>query len=309
MKKLILLFLLNFCILAYLCARDTGKKDDGTAKKDSSEVTSAISKRAEEVLTTVFRPVPDLNNADSIVREYDRLPSFGIYKNNYIVTGTAIAQTPERDNSDAKFQISVSQRLTNSVLPLKSYLFLTYTQLAFWDIYKESFPFGDINFNPTIGLGKALAYNNRFLGTISFQVEHESNGRDGDESRSWNKISFSTLLLMDNNWTVQGKLWVPLVDGENNRDIVCYKGFAHFAVDYNTNNKKFRMGTLLTKRAGSFWDNNVTVNVSYRIFKNENQYLFAEYYNGYGENLLYYDRYRHRIRIGFVIQPSLLHVY
>jgi len=313
MKKS-LCFLFSFVFIITLNATEhrcdsTKKHRKFEAERDSTDTMSRITRRAENVLISVFNPnEPTLNNADSIIKSFDDLPSFGIYKNNYIVTGTTITSEPDRYNSDAKFQISVSQRLTNSVLPFKTYLMLTYTQLAYWNIYQESFPFGDINFNPTIGVGRALAYKNRFLGTIIFQFEHESNGKDGLDSRSWNKISFGGMFKLDRHWTIQSKLWIPIVDGINNKDIVCYKGYGHFAVDY-AYKKKYNLGLLVTKRAGAFFDANITLNYSYRLFKKENQYLFLEYVNGYGENMLEYKRHKNMIRIGFVIQPNFFHLY
>ncbi|GAB6011450.1 phospholipase A [Viscerimonas tarda] len=305
MKKVVVLLLFGCYFTAGIFAQNSGVDAEGVLPEDTIRLSREIKKRAEEVFTLVFKPVPTLNNADSIVQVYDDLPSFGIYKDNYVVTGTSLFTKPTRYNSDAKFQISFMQRMTNSVLPLKTYLFLTYTQLAYWDIYRESFPFGDINYNPTIGLGKALAYKNRFLGTIDFQLEHESNGRAGDDSRSWNKISATALIVLDDHWSGRAKLWIPLVDGGNNRDIVSYKGWGQFSMEYR-NREKYKVGLLLTKRAGHFFDTNVVVNFSYRLFKHENQYLFMEYYNGYGENMLSYKQYRHRLRLGFVIQPTFL---
>jgi phospholipase A1 len=37
---------------------------------------------------------------------------------------------------------------------------------------------------------------------------------------------------------------------------------------------------------------------------NENQYLFLQYSNGYGETLLDYSRHRSLLRFGFVIKPQ-----
>lgn len=288
-----------------------GLKGDNSLKSDSisndSVKVPAIKKHTEALIGAVFKSDPMLNNADSIVKTFDDLPSFGIYKNNYILTGTTLKGKPTENNSDAKFQISVMQRLTNSVLPFRTYLFLTYTQLAMWDIYKDSFPFSDINFNPSVGIGKALVHNNRFLGSLFFQIEHESNGKDKTDSRSWNKISLGTVLILNSHWTTQAKAWIPIVDGDANKNIVSYKGWSHFAVDYN--NRRLNVGLLLTNRAGKFFDYNVTANLSYKIFKNENQHLFVEYYSGYGENLLMYNEYRHRVRIGFVIMPGFMRIY
>jgi len=297
------LFLIN---VAYAQKHHRHKHKNDSVPTDSTRVLP-FKKHTDAFIESVFKSDPALNNADSILQVFDDLPSFGIYKNNYIVTGTTLKGKPSEDNSDAKFQISIMQRLTNSVLPFKSYLFLTYSQLAFWDIYKDSFPFSDINFNPSIGIGRALSHNNRFLGTIMFQVEHESNGKDSIESRSWNKISFGAVLALDQHWVFQAKLWIPLVDGDNNKNIVSYKGFGHFGLDYN--NRRLNAGLLMTKRAGKFFNYNITANFSYKIFKNENQHLFIEYYQGYGENLLMFNQYRHQVRIGFVIMPGFMRIY
>lgn len=273
-------------------------------KKHMEEKASEV---ASNVVCKVFRPDSQLK-ADSIIKVFDDSPSFGIYKDNYIVLGTDLLKHPDPDNSDAKFQISVMQRLTNSVLPLRTYLFLTYTQLAFWDVFQESFPFRDINFNPTLGLGKPLVMNNRYLGDISLQLEHESNGKDGDASRSWNKISFSGVFNINRHWTYFSKLWIPFVDGENNRDIVQYKGYGTFAINYNQRNK-YSLSFIVTPRTGGFGSINMTFNASYRLFKEDNQYLFFEFYNGYGEGMLDYKEFHQRFRIGFVIKPTFRFIY
>lgn len=268
-------------------------------RRSLDETASGVTER---VVTTVFKPDRKLN-ADSLIKVFDDSPSFGIYKDNYIVLGSDLLRHPDKDNSDAKFQISVMQRLTNSVLPFRTYLFLTYTQLAFWDVFQESFPFRDINFNPTVGLGKPLIYNNRYLGDISLQIEHESNGKDSTNSRSWNKISFSGVFYINSHWTYFAKLWIPFVDGENNPDLVKYKGYGVFSLNYNQRDR-YSLSFIVNPRSGGFGNMNMTFNASYRLFKNENQYLFFEFYNGYGEGLLDYKEFHQRFRLGFVIRPT-----
>jgi len=311
MRKGLFLFISVIFLFGNIQAQEKHKhRDDSTHHKRKhrsvhvQDSSSSLNRRAGALLETVFRPEPVLNNADSIIKAFDDQPSFGIYKNNYFVIGTALGTSPSKFNSDVKFQISVIQRLTNSVLPFRTYLFVSYSQLAYWDVFQESFPFGDINFNPTVGLGKAISYKNRFLGTIMFQIEHESNGKDELDSRSWNKISFGYLFKLNRKLSIQSKIWIPIVDGTNNKDIVRYKGWMQFGMDYNY--RRFNVAALLTSRSGGFFDSNLLVNLSYKMFKNENQHLFLEYYNGYGENLLFYNKYHHRIRIGFVIYPNFM---
>ena len=47
------------------------------------------------------------------------------------------------------------------------------------------------------------------------------------------------------------------------------------------------------------------VDLSYRIFKQENQYLFLQFYSGFGEGLLEYNRYHCQVRMGLLIKPKL----
>ena len=129
-------------------------------------------------------------NADSVRRIYGNMPCSTLFKDNYFTVGTTIGHKPTAENSDVKFQVSIAQRLTKSTLPFNTYLFLMYTQKCFWNVFQESLPMYDLNFNPGIGLSKLLIVKNRVIGKATLLVEHESNGRDGDASRSWNRITF-----------------------------------------------------------------------------------------------------------------------
>ncbi|WP_368666915.1 phospholipase A [Dysgonomonas sp. 511] len=275
-------------------------------RKDSvgSPVRAFLDHQADVIVGSMFGPSKQLSNADSLINKFDAMPSFGIYKDNYFVVGTDMFEKPTSDNSDAKFQVSIRQKLTNSTLPFKTYFFLTYTQKAFWDVFKESFPFRDLNYNPTIGLGRALVRHNRFLGTITLQFEHESNGKGGDDSRSWNKISFGTNLTLNDRWTLHSKAWIPIVDGTNNKNIVKYAGWGQIGMDYSGPRRKYTFSCLVTKRGGFNLNANVTANFAVRLFSDDNQYLFVEYYNGYGESMLEYKQYRQRLRLGIVIKPD-----
>lgn len=314
MKSFYLLLALIFSTLTSLHAQDSVPQDTIIVDKHKSDTTNKsvgefISHQTDAIIGSVFGPSKQLSNADSIVNRFDAQPSFGIYKDNYFVIGTEMFHKPTKYNSDVKFQISVMHRITNSTLPFKTYLFLTYTQKAYWDVFQDSFPFRDLNFNPSLGLGKALVRNNRFLGTINMQFEHESNGKDGDASRSWNKVSFGSYLTLNDRMTFQTKLWIPIVDGANNKDIVHYSGWGLMAFDFSSPRKKYNIGCVVTKRGGANLNANIELNFSIRLFSDDNQYLFLQYYNGYGESMLDYKQYRQRIRLGFVIKPDFFSIY
>lgn len=243
---------------------------------------------------------------DSLRNEFDNGPYFGLYKDNYFTVGTTLlpGQPPSRTNSDVKFQISIAQRLTKSTLPWHTFLFLMYTQKTFWNVFEKSLPMRDLNFNPGIGISKPFFNKDRYVGKLTLLIEHESNGRDGKQSRSWNRISFSGSALIDEWLMVHAKFWIPIIDGQNNRDILKYSGVFQSGVTVSTPDKKFNFGLTLVKRGNWKLDFNTIFEFSWLYHRKSNQYFFVQYYNGYGESLLDYNVFHSRLRAGIVIKPK-----
>lgn len=242
--------------------------------------------------------------ADSLKHELDFGPYFGLYKDNYFLVGTTPFKKPTPYNSDVKFQISLGIRLTDAVLPWHTFLFLMYTQKTFWNVFQESLPMGDINFNPGIGISKPFFNKNRYVGKITLLLEHESNGRDGPESRSWNRISFSGSTVIDQWLMVHAKIWIPIIDGENNRDILKYCGLYQSGVVISTPDKKFCFSLTWVKRLGWNLNFNTIWEFTWRVHKKSNLNLFAQYYNGYGESLIDYNVFHSMLRVGLVFKPK-----
>lgn len=244
-----------------------------------------------------------MSMTDSMRRKLRTGPYFSLYKDNYIAVGTSLSETPSKHNSDAKFQISFAFRLTNASLPWGTYLSLTYTQLAFWNVFEDSFPMRDINFNPGIAWTKPYYYQDRYLGSSSLIIEHESNGRDGDASRSWNRISLSSNLYVTERIRVFGNIWIPIVDGCNNKNLAEYKGLFYLGTEIQTLNKRLPVCFTIEKRKG-FRQFNTIAEISWRIHKKTNLSLFAQFYNGYAESLIDYDQHITMFRAGIVFKPK-----
>ena len=220
-----------------------------------------------------------------------------------------MGQKVTKENTNIKFQISIAQRLTNATLPWGTYLYLFYSQKCFWNVLENSMPMTDLNFNPGIGLTKPLFVKNRYVGKINLIVEHESNGRDGTASRSWNKISLGGSIMIDPQIVVHGKFWLPIVDGAENRDILDYSGIYQMGTSFMSQNGRWGCAVTLVKRKGWKLNYNTILELNYRIFKRDNQYLFLQYYNGYGEGLLAYKEFHSMLRLGIVIKPKLFSDY
>ena len=242
--------------------------------------------------------------SDSIRDEFDRGSYFTLYKDNYFTMGTALGSKPSSTNSDIKFQVSIAQRLTKSTLPFNSYFFLFYNQKVFWNVFENSMPVHDFNFNPGLGLSKLLIVKDRVVGKASLLIEHESNGKDSISSRSWNKISICGSLYISPQFMIHAKYWIPIIDGSHNKDILKYSGIFQNGIQVMSHNKRYGMAITVVKRKGWNLNFNTIIELNCRMFKQENQYLFLQYYNGYGESLIDYNRYHSRIRAGFVIKPK-----
>lgn len=241
---------------------------------------------------------------DSLKHELEFGPYFGLYKDNYFTVGTALGKKPTRTNSDVKFQISLAIRLTNATLPWDTFLFLFYTQKTFWNVFEESLPMHDLNFNPGIGWSKPFFNKNHYMGKMTLMLEHESNGKDGDASRSWNRISLSGSTIINEWLMVHAKFWIPIIDGQNNRDILNYCGIWQSGFVASTPDKKFCLGLTLVKRKGWNLNFNTIAEFSWRVHTKSNLNLFAQYYNGYGENLIDYNKFHSRLRVGLVFKPK-----
>ena len=241
---------------------------------------------------------------DSLKRQMRYGPFFGFYKDNYFLVGTSVGHIPNQYNSDVKFQISLGIRLTNNTLPWNTYLFLMYTQKAFWNVFERSLPMHDINFNPGIGLSRPFFQNDRYIGKLTLMVEHESNGKAEEASRSWNKISLSGSVLVNEWLMVHSKFWIPIVDGENNRDILRYSGIWQAGFMAYTPSKKLSLGVTLVKRGGWNLNFNTIVDFIWRVSDKTNLNLLLQYYNGYGENMIDYKQFHSRLRLGIVFRPS-----
>ena len=292
-----LIIRLLFTIMCLMCFGNVYSQD--ISLKDS--INNIVEERLRK---TTFHKQDQLEiEEESILKLADELPAFGVYKDTYFTTGVPLNKKIDRNTADVMFQISIRHRLTKSRLPFNTFLYLTYTQKSFWDVYAESAPFRDNNYNPGIGLGKYIIHNNTLKGGAFLQIEHESNGRNGKESRSWNMISLSSKYYYNLQLAFGFKVWIPIVDGEENGDLLDYRGIGTLSVNYITKNKKWWFEAEINPRKG-FGNANTIVTASFLVSENANQYIYARFYNGKGESLLDYDKYNMNIRVGFCIKPD-----
>ncbi|MDF0717741.1 phospholipase A [Muricauda sp. 334s03] len=232
---------------------------------------------------------------------------FTIHKDNYFITGVPLTNDINSNTADAKYQISFKQMITRDKLPWDTYLFITYTQKAFWNIYKDSYPFRDINFNPSLVLGKTIFNKSQKLeGIATIAFEHESNGRDSIYSRSWNRISGSFITSLTKRTVAEFKAWIPFGYKSGNPELLEYAGLGEINLEHELKKNRIYLNVMFRKGLNFKAKGVFRPRLYFAPFgKNiSNQYIMVEWYWGQGESLLEYEESRSMIRVGYVIKSN-----
>ena len=237
------------------------------------------------------------------------MPSFSTYQDNYFISGVPTNKAINANTADIKYQISFKQMVTRAILPLNSYLYVAYSQKAFWDVYSFSSPFAELNFNPAIGLAKPVFNKERnIFGLAELKFEHESNGRDSLESRSWNRITGVFHTPLGKRTILSVKVWAPMAYKENHPDILDYVGLGEIKVEQTIINNRL-IADLTVRKGLEGWKGSASTRVLYKLFNNSgNQYLMLEWFAGYSESLIDYNQYTSMVRLGYVIKSTDLDI-
>lgn len=218
------------------------------------------------------------------------------------------------DHPGAKFQLSFKYRIlgdstADEPATTRNSLQFGYTQRSLWDITANSSPFVDTSYMPEI-FYEHLAPENEGDPTpftwLGFQTgyQHESNGKDGMNSRSLNTIFLRPALALGNlgGWRMifAPRIYSYILDMSDNSDLNKYRGYAEAALVFGRND-----GPELTLkgRLGTGWDHaTYEVDLTYPLRFHSGgfaTYLLIQYFNGYGESLIHYSERSEVLRAGF----------
>lgn len=222
-----------------------------------------------------------------------------------------------RGDTTARFQLSFKFRLFDPdgwateipVGELLTGLHFGYTQTSIWDWSSDSKPFRDTVYKPSFfyEFGPYRQIGSRHTFTAQAGYEHQSNGRDADESRSIDTLFVkpSWRWDLDHNTHVGASLKVfDYTDRDpTNRDISRYRGYALLGVEVGNDD-----GWLLKAESYPGSQGSLQVDLSYRLKRlliadaGAGGFLHFQYFNGYGESLVDYNRSGPaQFRVGFSI--------
>ena len=245
---------------------------------------------------------------DTIDRILTHSPAFSIYKDNYFIGGTTLGETPSKDNSDLKFQFSFKQRILNKPFGKGVFTYLTYTQKSFWNIFQDSSPFGETNYNPGLLFVMPSYKANRLTGIWTSSLEHESNGRDSTYSRSWNFVSVAYGHFFSPRLTASVKAWIPFSLSDN-PDLMEYIGYGEGQLQWTVKEDRVFFNLLVRKGASWDWKGSIQSTITYRPFENRTLNLMLQWWQGYAESLIDYQEARGMLRFGLQIKPTYSRFY
>lgn len=219
------------------------------------------------------------------------------------------------DNTEAQFQVSIQLRAIDDLFGLGADLGLAYTAKSFWQLYNSdiSAPFRETNHEPELFLTGRNDYQvlglTHTLSRIGFN--HQSNGRSGNLSRSWNRI-YAQFGFEGDNTLVSFKPWYRIPEdekqagspkGDDNPDIHNYLGNFELLGSHrwgdNTVSAQWR------NNLRSHGENRGAIDLSWSYPLNNEIKFYLKYFNGYGYSLIDYNTAVESIGIGFSINDWL----
>ncbi len=205
------------------------------------------------------------------------------------------------DDVESKYQISLKFPLGVNLFDGRADLMAGYTLRAFWQVYNsdESSPFPDYNHEPEVWLAFDNDADILGLKNVENQIGyvHQSNGRGGDFlSRSWDRI-YANFVFSTDESLVWVKPWVIIKDADENPDIDEYLGYGEIGWSWSQNNHT--LTTMLRNHLESGFSKGTTeLAWSFPIFNYRHLRGYAQVFNGYGENLMNYNKHNTSVGLG-----------
>src|SRR5690606_19193627 len=217
---------------------------------------------------------------------------------------------------NAKFQISLRYRLFDGQgrlaerLPWIADIYLSYSQTSLWDLNDLSKPFRDSSYRPRLFFSD-FDLHRFFDGRLRLGVEagagHESNGKEGDDSRSFNMLYVRPLLTFgdpDGLRAYAAPLIHNYISDDENPTISHYRGYVDWVFGVGSKGGLDLSATMRKGTRGNY--GSLELNASYPLSKlsggDLTGWLMLQYFGGYGESLLDFDqKLDSQLRLGIAI--------
>jgi phospholipase A1 len=218
------------------------------------------------------------------------------------------SNNPEYENKklEGQFQLSLKVPLALDIFGGHMDIYGAYTNRSFWQMYNRDYsePFRETNHEPEVWLQfdndwQVLGFTNA-VNTVGWV--HQSNGRGGVLSRSWDRL-YANFIFEKDKLVFSFKPWIWLIKDKtesDNPDITDYLGHGEFRAALSHNGHVYSM--MLRNQLESGFDRGaVELGWSLPVFNYPYLKAYVQYFYGYGESLIDYDRKVNRIGVGIAL--------
>lgn len=224
---------------------------------------------------------------------------------------TDVTQTESYDHLEAIFQFSIKYPIAKDVLGKMSRLDMAYTNRSFWQVYNTeiSRPFRETNHEPELIL--SWQTQNKYIDYFALALNHQSNGQSSMLSRSWNRVIFETGAVFSSG-ILHSKVWWRIPEptksnplsahGDDNPDITHYMGRGELQYIFHSGGNT--VSVLLRNNLKSS-SNKGAIEIGYNFPIHKRIQGYFQYFNGYGDSMIDYDRNQQRIAVGIKLSDWL----
>ena len=221
------------------------------------------------------------------------------HQNNYFLPIAYSSYKGSHKDITSEFSISLKKLIASDIIGLNENYYFAYTQLSWWDIYADSSPFYENNYQPEIYTQIPVDFYN--FNHIRLGFLHDSNGKGELESRSWNRI-YSSFELDFGKLSLTPRLWLRLPDNkDDNPAIVKYNGIIDLTAYYKLPSGSF-IQSIFSNNLRFDKENKSSFELRYLHYIGDGFYIYLSGFSGYGYELVYYKKYQNRIGIGIAFR-------
>lgn len=261
-----------------------------------------ISQKENKEIKKIIDPIEDKETRHTIEQVLSKSFNIYPYKSNYFMPiSYDTKERSDRDQMETKFQISLKKPLSYNLLGLNETINFAYTQVSWWQLYSESAPFRETNYMPELfAIFPYKNASNSSFKAYKLSVLHQSNGQDGSDSRSWNRIYLEGYFQVGNLFIIP-KLWYRIPEDSNtddNPDIEDYLGYGDLSFMYAYKEHTF---TMLFRDNLKFDNDNkgyAEFDWAFPLFGSKDTYGYLQLSSGYGDSLIDYNQSINRISFG-----------
>lgn len=242
-------------------------------------------------LTADFEQKP----SDEKAQDSELFWGISTYDINYFMPLSYSSPNSFKKDIASQFQISLKKLIFDDILGFNEKYYFAYTQISWWDLYADSAPFDETNYQPEFFVEFPLKYRN--LINLKFGIVHDSNGKDDELSRSWNFAYIAGEFEFD-KLTITPRLVQRIPDNkDDNPNIQNYKGRGDINLKYNMDNGAI-FQAVFTNNLKFDKTNKSLLELGYLYPIKNSFYLYLSGFIGYSKSLQSYDRYQNSINLG-----------